>query len=133
MKFYQTISVRERDEFTEYEGYDKQAAIDKAISVDGHLTPTGRKHGYTEVREFNIEKPYAEMDEDEQCDIICGGYNLISFNEVSDEKLDTPDRLAEAAGVSVSTVYNRAKELGRLPTLEELQKRKSTGRPRKYL
>lgn len=45
--------------------------------------------------------------------------------------LSRPSEIAKAAGVSVATVYNRAKELGRFPTVEEARTRKS-GRPRKY-
>ena len=45
---------------------------------------------------------------------------------------DSPAFIAQAAGCSVATVYNRAKELGRLPTVEECQKRAQSGRPRKY-
>ena len=39
--------------------------------------------------------------------------------------------IAAAAGVSKQTVYNRLKELGRLPTVEECQT-KRLGRPPKY-
>ncbi len=39
--------------------------------------------------------------------------------------------LAKEAGVSVATIYNRAKELGRFPTVEEAQAKK-TGRKSKY-
>lgn len=40
--------------------------------------------------------------------------------------------LAAEAGVSVATVYNYAKRLGRLPTAEELKAGVKIGRPRKY-
>ena len=40
--------------------------------------------------------------------------------------------LAERVGVSVATVYNRAKKLGRLPTEEELRVAAKRGRPAKY-
>lgn len=40
--------------------------------------------------------------------------------------------IAAAAGVSKQTVYNRLKELGRLPTVEEC-KTKRLGRPPKYV
>lgn len=40
--------------------------------------------------------------------------------------------LATEAGVSVATVYNYAKRLGRLPTVEELKKGVKIGRPTKY-
>lgn len=43
----------------------------------------------------------------------------------------TAQELATLAKVSVTTVYKRAKELGRLPTLDELKKRKH-GRPQKW-
>lgn len=43
----------------------------------------------------------------------------------------TVKELAELANVSMTTVYKRAKELGRLPTVEELKPRKH-GRPQKY-
>lgn len=41
--------------------------------------------------------------------------------------------LAQASGVSVTTVYNYAKKLGRLPTVEELKAGKKNGRPKKYI
>lgn len=137
-KFFQTVRVRETasqtDEWTQYEGEDRQAAIDAAIEADGYLTDSERKAGnYTEVREFWLEKPYEELDEYEKCDALCSCHNLVAFTgDVQDKEVNTPTRLAEEAGVSLATVYNRARELGRLPTIEELQKRKSTGRPRKY-
>lgn len=40
--------------------------------------------------------------------------------------------IAAAAGVSKQTVYNRLKELGRLPSVEEC-KAKKLGRPPKYV
>lgn len=44
----------------------------------------------------------------------------------------TARQLAEAAGVSVTTVYNYAKRLGRLPTHTELVNGRKNGRPLKY-
>ena len=44
----------------------------------------------------------------------------------------TVKEIAAAAGVSVQTVYNRIKELGRIPTVEEC-KTKRLGRPPKYV
>ena len=44
----------------------------------------------------------------------------------------TARQLAEAAGVSVTTVYNYAKRLGRLPTHAELMNGRKNGRPLKY-
>lgn len=43
----------------------------------------------------------------------------------------TASEIAKIAGVCVATVYSRAKELGRMPTIEEI-KVKKLGRPRKY-
>lgn len=40
--------------------------------------------------------------------------------------------LAAKANVSVATVYNYAKRLGRLPTVEELLNGRKRGRPTKY-
>ena len=40
--------------------------------------------------------------------------------------------LAAAANVSVATVYNYAKRLGRLPTVDELKNGRKKGRPTKY-
>ena len=40
--------------------------------------------------------------------------------------------LAAEAGVSTATVYNYAKRLGRLPTVEELKAGVKIGRPTKY-
>lgn len=40
--------------------------------------------------------------------------------------------LAAQAGVSIATVYNYAKRLGRLPTVEELKTGVKIGRPTKY-
>lgn len=39
--------------------------------------------------------------------------------------------IAKEAGVSVTTIYNRARKLGRLPTVEEA-KAQRTGRKSKY-
>ena len=44
----------------------------------------------------------------------------------------SPSALAQAAGVSVATVYKYAKRLGRLPTIEELCAGVKNGRPKKY-
>ena len=45
----------------------------------------------------------------------------------------TVQELAEKANVTESRVYQLAKILGRLPTLEEIEERKGKrGRPRKY-
>lgn len=45
----------------------------------------------------------------------------------------TVKELAEKANVTESRVYQLAKILGRLPTLEEIEERKGKrGRPRKY-
>ena len=43
----------------------------------------------------------------------------------------TAKEIAQAAGVSAATVYKRAKQLGRLPTVEEVQNTRK-GRPKKY-
>lgn len=43
----------------------------------------------------------------------------------------TIKEIAETANVSISTVYRRAKELGRLPRVEEIKKKK-VGAPFKY-
>lgn len=43
----------------------------------------------------------------------------------------TVKEIAQAAGVSEATVYKRAKQLGRMPTVEEVKERKN-GRPCKY-
>lgn len=56
-----------------------------------------------------------------------------SFADVVD-KLDealSPSQLASAAGVSLATVYNLAKRLGRLPTVAELKAPRRPG-PKKY-
>ena len=42
-----------------------------------------------------------------------------------------PSQIAQAAGVSIATVYRHAKNLGRFPTVEEIRNSKM-GRPRKY-
>lgn len=45
----------------------------------------------------------------------------------------TVQELAEKANVTERRVYQLAKKLGRLPTLEELEQRKGKrGRPKKY-
>lgn len=45
----------------------------------------------------------------------------------------TVQELAEKANVSERRVYQLAKELGRLPTVEEIESRKGKrGRPKKY-
>jgi predicted transcriptional regulator len=45
----------------------------------------------------------------------------------------TVQELAEKANVTESRVYQLAKQLGRLPTLEEIEERKGKrGRPKKY-
>ena len=50
-----------------------------------------------------------------------------------EEKKLSIEEIAKACGKSVRTVYRRARELGRLPTLEEMKEpRPKTGRPRKY-
>lgn len=52
----------------------------------------------------------------------------------NEKRIPTPQSaadIAKKAGVSLATVYNRAKKLRRLPTVEEAKMRES-GRPRKY-
>lgn len=46
----------------------------------------------------------------------------------------SPSVIASQAGVSVATIYNYAKTLGRLPTIEEARNwpRKKSGRKPKY-
>lgn len=45
----------------------------------------------------------------------------------------TPSFIAKQSGLSVATIYNYAKRLGRLPTVEEaLKMRKKAGAPKKY-
>ena len=45
----------------------------------------------------------------------------------------TPKEIAEKANVSEARVYQIAKQLGRLPTVEEIEARKGKrGRPKKY-
>ena len=45
----------------------------------------------------------------------------------------TPKEIAEKANVTERRVYQLAKKLGRLPTVEEIESRKGKrGRPRKY-
>lgn len=52
---------------------------------------------------------------------------------IMEEKKLSIEEIAKACGKSVRTVYRRARELGRLPTLEEMKEpRPKTGRPRKY-
>lgn len=43
----------------------------------------------------------------------------------------SPSDIAREAGVSIATVYNHAKKLGRLPTVAEIKASKP-GRPKKY-
>ena len=47
------------------------------------------------------------------------------------EKKYTVEDLARITNRSKSAIYRLAKRLGRLPTIEEIEKRK-TGRPNKY-
>ena len=56
------------------------------------------------------------------------------MNEIKKEKQLTPSVLASKTGVSVATIYNYAKSLGRLPTIEEVKNwpRKKSGRKPKY-
>lgn len=45
----------------------------------------------------------------------------------------TPKEIAEKANVTERRVYQLAKKLGRLPTVEEIESRKDKrGRPKKY-
>lgn len=45
----------------------------------------------------------------------------------------TPKEIAEKANVTERRVYQLAKKLGRLPTVEEIESRKGKrGRPKKY-
>ena len=45
----------------------------------------------------------------------------------------TPKEIAEKANVSVARVYQIAKQIGRLPTIDEVKSRKGKmGRPKKY-
>ena len=45
----------------------------------------------------------------------------------------TPKEIAEKANVSEARVYQIAKQLGRLPTVAEIEERKGKrGRPKKY-
>jgi sugar-specific transcriptional regulator TrmB len=45
----------------------------------------------------------------------------------------TPKEIAEKANLSEARVYQIAKKLGRLPTVEEIESRKGKrGRPQKY-
>lgn len=51
-----------------------------------------------------------------------------------EERNLSPSDIAKRSGVSVATVYNIAKKLGRMPTIDEVKNRqlKKGGRPRKY-
>lgn len=44
----------------------------------------------------------------------------------------TAREIAEKSGKTVTTIYNYAKKLGRLPTVEEAKKGVPIGRPPKY-
>lgn len=55
---------------------------------------------------------------------------LSAKKEVQSSELSV-QYLAEKSGKSKPTIYNLARKLGRLPTLEELNNQKQ-GRPRKY-
>lgn len=60
-----------------------------------------------------------------------GGRGLKGDRKMKKE-LSKIEELALKSGKSRPTIYYHAKKLGRLPTLEELQNAKRTGRPRKY-
>jgi predicted transcriptional regulator len=57
---------------------------------------------------------------------------IVSTRQVKEVKM-TIKELAEKANVTERRVYQLAKKLGRLPTVEEIESRKGKrGRPKKY-
>ena len=51
---------------------------------------------------------------------------------MSEKPLSPIEELIKKTGRSKTTIYRYAQKLGRLPTVEELNKQKKSGRPRKY-
>lgn len=72
MKLYQTVWTNKNsyDEFLEYEGTDKAMALITKEDLE-------RSKKVVEVREYDLEKPWEEMDEDERSEVLCGDYNLV--------------------------------------------------------
>lgn len=75
LKFYQTICQRKNcyDEFVQYEGYNVVEAIKEA---DKRFI-CNDKDSWLEVREYDLDKPWEEMSDNEQSEALCYGYEVI--------------------------------------------------------
>ena len=77
MKFYQTITTtnRSNDEFVEYQGYDLEKAIQVRDYENGHRLASEKDNYHCEIRVYDIEKPFEDMDDDKQCATL-SEYNI---------------------------------------------------------
>lgn len=75
MKFYQTVTIADNadDEWVYYEGYSLADALRQAEYENSHCID---KHFSTEVREYEIDKAWEDMTDDEQCAAMFG-YNIV--------------------------------------------------------
>ena len=98
-----------------------KACLDKFEEYDGSLYFQKTERG-----------TYFVLTESEKLEATVQEDGSVEWEMVQDDSAPSPaSALADAAGVSKATVYNRAKQLGRLPTVNELKTRKC-GRKRKY-
>ena len=81
MKLYQTVWTNKNsyDEFIEYEGTNKAMALITKEDLEkfNKTNKCASIEKIVEVREYDIEKPWEEMDEDERSEVLCSDYNLV--------------------------------------------------------
>ncbi|MBR2870619.1 MAG: hypothetical protein IKB98_04505 [Clostridia bacterium] len=80
-KYYMSVKVAEHDEFVCYQGYYKEAALNATANQNDYANklPYWQRKWITETREFTLPKGkrWEDLDDDEQCDVLCNGYAVI--------------------------------------------------------
>lgn len=69
MKYYQTMttSTRSADEWCLYAGYDKEEALRTCVQYNAICAD---KDFHAEVREYDTDLPFEDLDGDEQCCVL---------------------------------------------------------------
>ena len=80
MKFYQIVTIKGNDEFTEWEGFDLETALEekaKALNAFECLTAYDKKNSTLECRVYNLPDNTDISDRDALIDAIVesAGYN----------------------------------------------------------